>query len=237
MNDSNAGKNQIEIQNFYDRTYYSTLPNSLTPRRYDLRLARRLNIDLHSDVLDIACGTGEWLRAVAELGGKVSGIDLSTRAIEFCQMQMPTGVFKQGNAEVLPFENDKFNIITCLGSLEHFLAPEKALKEMIRVSSADCKFLLLVPNSGFLTKRLGLFGGTHQQDAYEHWRSIEEWESLFESVGLEVKVKWKDLHVLSWKWVSMKGWASVPTRFLQAVLLCVWPLRWQYQVYFLCAQS
>ena len=60
---------------------------------------------------------------------------------------------------------------------------------------------------------------------------------LFEQAGLRVTRKWKDLHVLSWSWITMNGWLPAPFRALQALALAVWPLRWQYQVYHLCVKS
>jgi hypothetical protein len=68
-------------------------------------------------------------------------------------------------------------------------------------------------------------------------RTLQEWERLFNESGLRVTAKWKDLHVLSWSWISMNGWLAAPLRAVQALLLPVWPLRWQYQVYHLCEKA
>ena len=101
----------------------------------------------------------------------------------------------------------------------------------------DARFVLLVPNTGFLTHRLGLYHGTCQNAVIERARDLNEWLTIFESAGLRVTTRWRDLHVLSWSWINRGRWYHVPLRALQALLLAVWPLSWQYQVYHLCAKS
>ena len=164
-------------------------------------------------------------------------VDLSDRAIAYCQKHLPNGDFHAVPAEELPYNDASFDVVTCLGSLEHFVDPVVSLKEMVRVAKADARFLLLVPNADFLTRKLGLYGGTYQKDAKEVVRKLEEWERLFNEAGLNVTHKWKDLHVLSWNWIMMNGWLAAPLRAVQAMLLPLWPLRWQYQVYHLCETS
>ena len=144
---------------------------------------------------------------------------------------MPDGEFHSGPAESLPFPDGRFDIVTCLGSLEHFLEPVEALREMVRVATRDAVFIILVPNSGFLTRRLGLYRGTYQTAAKEEVRSLREWDRLFQSAGLQLTDRWKDLHVLSWSWIVSLGWSRVPIRALQGMALLFWPLDWQYQVY------
>ena len=124
--------------------------------------------------------------------------------------------------------------MTCLGSLEHFIEPENALREMMRVAKPDARFLLLVPNAGFLPRKLGLYGGTHQVKVREVVRSLHEWNALFERAGLIIETRWRDLHVLSLEWIGLHGWKEWFPRCMQALMLPLWPMRWQYQVYHLC---
>ncbi|MCA9926734.1 MAG: class I SAM-dependent methyltransferase, partial [Anaerolineales bacterium] len=166
-----------------------------------------------------------------------AGIDISQKAIAVCQKNMPTGDFHAGVAESLPFADEQFDVVSCLGSLEHFVDPLKALQEMVRVARKDAQFLLLVPNADFLTACLGLYGGTNQVDAKEDVRTLPEWDRLFTEAGLSVVKRWRDLHVLSWSWIGAGRWLTVPIRAVQALMLPFWPLRWQYQVYHLCRRS
>ena len=224
------------IKSFYDTVYYSD-SRPKPPGRHDRALARKIGVQKGHQVLDVACGTGQWLQACHLIGAVPCGVDLSERAISTCRNVMPGGEFYAQAAETLPFADKRFDIITCLGSLEHFVQPDQALKEMIRVAKDNAFFVLLVPNSDFLTRKLGLYKGTYQVDAREIVRSLDEWNRLFEDAGLYVTERWKDLHVLSWDWIKASGWLQIPIRALQAVVLPLWPLKWQYQVFHLCKKS
>ena len=225
---------QSDVRKFYNSVYYKDASAILGRSRYFSRLAFKLDIQPRHYVLDVACGKGEWLLAVKERGGKPAGIDISERAIAICKFIIPDGEIHTGSAEALPFDDKKFHIVTCLGALEHFVDPQKALREMIRTAREDAVFLLLVPNKDFLTRRLGLFSGTDQNSIREEVRTLTEWRELFETAGLEVTKRWKDLHVLDWSWINAKRWYHIPLRAAQALALVVWPLSWQYQVYHLC---
>ena len=223
-----------EMKSFYDDVYYADADKTLQGSAHLRNLAQKIRVSDGEAVLDVACGLGEWLLVCQERGASVAGVDLSDRAIEFCKRHLPNGDFHAVPAEHLPFEAARFDVVSCLGSLEHFVDPVVALKDMVRVAKPGARFLLLVPNADFLTRKLGLFGGTNQKDAKEVVRTLDEWERLFNAAGLNVSDKWKDLHVLSWSWITMNGWLAAPIRALQALVLPFWPMRWQYQVYHLC---
>lgn len=93
---------------------------------------------------------------------------------------------------------------------------------MVRVAARGARFLLLVPNADFPPLRLGLYGGTDQSSVREELRSLEGWRELFESAGLTIVKRWRDLHVLSISWITRGPWYF-------------WPLSWQYQVYYHCS--
>lgn len=219
-----------DIRAFYDKVYYKDAAANRPVSGHLRRMARKF-IRPGDRVLDIACGTGEWLMAATDRGATPYGIDLSARAIDICRENMPAGTFHCGPAEHLPFHDIQFDVITCLGSLEHFLDPVAAVREMVRLSKPGTRFIILVPNSGFLTRRLGLYRGTYQTAAKEVVRSLDEWNAIFEAGGLSTTRRWKDLHVLSWSWCTSQGWPQAALRILQALALPFWPLAWQYQVY------
>ncbi|MEQ8230161.1 MAG: class I SAM-dependent methyltransferase [Gammaproteobacteria bacterium] len=234
MHDDDSRDGHAAIRDFYDHEYYRDLPAQAGPSMHQRRLARRLDIGWADAVLDVACGAGGWLAACAARGATVAGIDLSERAIDCCRRTLPAGEFHVGPAETLPFPAARFSVVSCLGSLEHFLDPDAALTEMRRVARRDARFLILVPNAGFLTRRLGLYRGTFQVQAREEVLPLAAWEALFHRNGLEVVARWRDLHVLSWQWIMRRPRRAAPLRALQAFALACWPLAWQYQVYFEC---
>jgi SAM-dependent methyltransferase len=118
--------------------------------------------------------------------------------------------------------------------LEHFLDQQQALREIKRVLKPGKKVLILVPNSGFLTYRFGLYKGTNQASVRETIRSLKEWSEMFNDAGLKIIDRWKDLHILNLQWLLRKPMYLIPARLVQALSLISWPLSWQYQVYYLC---
>lgn len=225
-----------QVQSFYDEQYYGHVHGQGESRLpwHMRRVARRLGPLEGKAALDVACGTGDWLQELRNRGAVVSGIDISTRAAEVARERLSGADIRTGVAEQLPFADRQFDLVTCMGSLEHFLDQPAALREMRRVATPDARFLILVPNTGFLTRRLGLYSGTGQVAIRETIRSIAEWTEMFRAAGLQVGTRWRDLHPLSRHWIRRGPIWAWPVRAVQAGALALWPVRWQYQVYFLC---
>lgn len=227
-----------QIKDYYNEVYHgggSVGNPGMTA--YYRRLAAKIAIKPGQRVLDVGCGTGEWLDACSEIGARVHGIDLSAKALEIAARRMPDGVFHEQPADHFPYPENYFDVITCLGSLEHFMDQQASLREIVRVAGPGSRILILVPNRDFLTRRLGLFSGTDQVNAREVVLTIQEWEKLFRESGLAIQSRWKDLHILNWEWIRLRGLLHAPLRLVQCMLLLAWPLQWQYQVYFLCRPS
>jgi len=222
------------IREFYDNEYYANVSGNLQLPWHCRKVGARLGDMSGRQILDVACGTGEWLGYFHDRGASVSGIDLSQKAIDECLRRFPDGEFACGPAESLPFADGCFDLVTCMGSLEHFLDKPGALAEMRRVGKPGATFLILVPNAGFLTRRLGLYSGTQQVKAKEDVLELEQWGQLFDAAGLTVLERWRDLHPLSWSWIRHGSVLSWPIRAVQALSLAAWPVKWQYQVYHYC---
>jgi SAM-dependent methyltransferase len=226
-----------QVQDFYDQQYYAHAHATDGEVPWHMRrIARRLEPLSGKSALDVACGAGGWLAELQRHGAVPSGIDISEQAVARACKRLAGADIRQGVAEDLPFADAQFDLVTCMGSLEHFLDQPKALLEMSRVAKPDARFLILVPNAGFLTRRLGLYGGTGQVAIRETVRSIEEWSAMFANAGLEVGAAWRDLHPLSRGWIRRGSRWQWPVRAVQATALAMWPVSWQYQVYFLCTR-
>ena len=226
------------VRDFYNQNYYAQ--SEATHEHWtwhDRVIAGRLGDLRGKHVLDVACGLGQWLDLLHGQGARVSGIDISQRAIEQCRHRLPEGDFRVGPAETLPFADASFDLVTCMGSLEHFLDKPAALREMLRVAAPGARFLILVPNAGFLTRRLGLYRGTQQTKIREDVCTLDEWDSLFQAAGLVVERRWRDLHTLDRDWIVMGPPWTWPLRTLQALALPLWPLSWQYQVHHYCRRA
>ena len=100
-------------------------------------------------VLDVACGGGYLLMEAERAGLEAHGIDIAQAALDRAKTFAPKSTLVRGDAEALPYDDASFDIVTCLGSLEHFLDPPKALEEMRRVLRPAGRAVIVVPNQWF----------------------------------------------------------------------------------------
>ncbi len=100
-------------------------------------------------VLDVACGGGYLLMEAERRGLVTHGIDIAEAALAKARRFAPKSELRQGDAEALPYADGSFDIVTCLGSLEHFLRPPVALEEMRRVLAPGGRAIVVVPNQWF----------------------------------------------------------------------------------------
>ena len=222
-------------QQFYDEIYYVGPGRQRASATWHTRrIAHRLGNLRDRRVLDVACGLGEWLEVLGREGALLSGLDVSERAVTACREHLPGADVRLGSADSLPWPDGTFDLVTCLGSLEHLDNKRRSLEEMVRVGVAQARFLILVPNAGFLTRKLGFYAGTEQTELREDVYSLDTWTDLFRTAGLGVQARWRDLRPLDHRWITTgPPWQWV-LRAAQAAVLPIWPIAWQYQVYHLC---
>jgi len=100
-------------------------------------------------ILDVGCGEGFTLNRLKEkgIGKNLEGVEHSKDAIELGRKIYPQIKIKQGDIYNLPYEDNAFDLVLCTEVLEHLDEPEKALKELIRISN---RYLAIsVPNEPF----------------------------------------------------------------------------------------
>jgi len=78
-------------------------------------------------LLDLGCGERPYKKEYGLYVKESVGIDVPWSLHEKCDID----IF--GNAEMLPFKNESFDIILCTSVLEHVKNPFKALQEASRV--------------------------------------------------------------------------------------------------------
>ena len=141
-------------------------------------------------ILDVGCGRGEFLEYLSKKGFRnLAAIDISEEAIAFVKKILPDCDARVSIGEKMPFDNDSFELILCLGVLEHFLDIEGGIKEMQRVLKPGGKALIMVPNKDFIG---WIFtgsedAGTQQKEISETLYPVRKWQSLLEKNGLKVR--------------------------------------------------
>jgi SAM-dependent methyltransferase len=84
-------------------------------------------------LLDVACGTGHIAGVAASRGARSEGIDFATTMVEMARRLYPGVLFREGNAEQLPFDDNSFDAVACGFGLLHMAQPERVVKEAWRV--------------------------------------------------------------------------------------------------------
>jgi SAM-dependent methyltransferase len=97
-----------------------------------------------SRVLDIGCGVGAFLCLVAEHGGEPHGIDAAEALIAFARTRLPDADLRVGEMEELPWEDDRFDLVTGFNSF--FFADDTvaALREAGRVATPGAPVVVQV---------------------------------------------------------------------------------------------
>jgi SAM-dependent methyltransferase len=95
---------------------------------------RRLDLEPGQCVLDIGCGAGAFLMLAAERGLEPHGIDASVALIECARGRMPGTDLRVGDMEELPYDDDRFDLVTGFNSFFFANDMVAALREARRVA-------------------------------------------------------------------------------------------------------
>ena len=96
-------------------------------------LAAFVRPDLAGRVLEVGCGTGHWLRRLAERGIRVAGVDASSNMLDYARDQAPGAALAHATAEHLPWASAAFERVFCINALHHFEDKRRFLAEARRV--------------------------------------------------------------------------------------------------------
>jgi SAM-dependent methyltransferase len=102
-------------------------------------VAKVLELQPEDDLLEVACGSGYFLKKYASHVHSVAGLDLSELMVKMAtkkqrnRIKAGTAEFVLGEASQLPWEDNKFSIATAMGGFPMFPKPLESLKEMYRV--------------------------------------------------------------------------------------------------------
>lgn len=97
------------------------------------------------NILDIGCGTGSLLSKLLYQKPQVRafGLDLSEKMLEIAKERLPKNVeLVYGEAEALPYDNKKFEVVTMIDSFGFFVNPEQAAIEAHRILKPGGKLII-----------------------------------------------------------------------------------------------
>lgn len=219
-------KDYKDIKEEYD-SHYEEAPIRDEDRAYKWFAKQVFNAKPKATrILDVACGGGYFCRELHARNNSVeiNGIDISSTALKIAEKEFPPAKYALSVAEDLSFSDNFFDVVTCLGSLEHFLDISKALKETKRVLQKDGLFFVLVPNIFWFKDILSVFFKKNRitrNQTHERFASYGEWKETFEEHGFQV------VKSIKYNGIAKSGFKQI----LKDVLI---PERLSYHFFYIC---
>lgn len=159
--DSLALKKQAEI-------YFSKISNSTRPKKSD-------------SVLSLGCANGRFELRFASFVGKITGLDISSKAIANAKQSAKKSKIKNADFYVhditkgLPFKDESFNQVLALGIFHHIDMEKlsQLLKEINRVLKFGGHLYTIDPNANGI---LRIIARTFFKKTYQSYRSPLEYD-------------------------------------------------------------
>ncbi len=156
---------------------------AIWPQEVDLLL--RYPLPAQPALLDVGCGTGEFMARLAALWpeARITGLDLAPTLLDIAQRRTASSdriTYRQGNGAHLPFEDDSLDGVFCRHVLQAVSRPELILDEMIRVLKPGGVLHLLAEDYGMIYSSRG------DPDLDRLWR--EGWIAAGENSGIDLRI-------------------------------------------------
>jgi len=107
----------------------------------------------YTNILDVGCGIGTFEQQLPHLN--ITGLDISEDMLNEARTRSDK-TFIQGNAESLPFDDETFDAVFTVATLEFLNNYQNAIKEVARVTKPHGKFVALIlnPESEYFTTEI-----------------------------------------------------------------------------------
>jgi ubiquinone/menaquinone biosynthesis C-methylase UbiE len=163
---------------------------------------KRLEIRRGSDVLDVACGTGNTAIPAARKGANVIGVDIATNLLEQARARAASeglkAEFREGDAEALPFGVAEFDVVVSMFGAMFAPRPALVVTDLTRVCRLD-GFIAMAnwTPTGFVGKNFAInaryLPPPENLKAPVLWGKEEVVAERFSKVGWKVKTARRNL--------------------------------------------
>jgi len=144
------------------------------------------------NILDVGCGVGTIDFFIANKKKKVTGIDISNRAISQCLKSakflnlLNYTNFLKGDFSIIKIHK-KFDMVICLEVLEHIKGDSMVIKKIYELLIKDGILILSVPSKNALLYKIGLAAKFDRKVGHLRRYSVEDITSLITKEGFALK--------------------------------------------------
>ncbi len=155
-------------------------------------------------LLDVGCGTGEFLKTVHSQFPKIkmAGVDLSREMLDVARQKLEENInLQNSSSEKLPFDNESFDVIVSCSAFHFFENPARVLREFQRVLKPKGQIVITDWCHDYLSCQahdlfLRLFNRGHSRTY-----SSKEIREIFKEAGLEnITI---ECYKINWLWGMM----------------------------------
>lgn len=200
-----VGREYARLASRYDKRWASYINSTVG------ETLKRLHLKSSDRLLDIGCGTGSLLKAIAAEFPTVDlvGVDLSAEMLQFARRKLGnSAVLIAGTARSLPLPSASFDVVVLCSAFHYFRRPKLGLLEIKRVLQPGGRIVITDWCNDYISCRLldaflRLFNPAHFK-AY----SRNQCKRLLEEAGFgDVQV---ERYKISWLWGLMTAKARAP---------------------------
>ncbi|MFC2139264.1 class I SAM-dependent methyltransferase [Bacteroidota bacterium] len=170
------------IKLFKVELWYQTIVNSLLPQA------------ANTEILDVGCGTGTLLAELGKSGAAfLSGVDLAEGILndaekKLTELNIKADLHTADAEDHIPWDDNKFDIVTMTGTLHHFYRPLDVLSEISRVMKPNGRLIVIDPC--FLTpvrQIINLYLKIFPHDGDYRFYSSEHAQKLLTEAGFNIQ--------------------------------------------------
>lgn len=237
----NHTRTQADSQQRYEEVY-DQVGNIAQSQSFYLWVFDLLQLHPGEIYLDVSCGQGELPYLAQQKNVLAHGMDLSHNALKTGRELIQCNNLVTANSQQLPYKNNSFDVISNIGSLEHYVDMTAAIREMSRVLKPDGRALILVPNTFSLLTNVWIAfrQGRTSIDPFQpiqRYAARYEWQELLEENGLIVKKTLKYERERPRTWSDFMNYLHHPKQMARLILTPFIPINLAWSFIFFCKKD